>query len=217
MQVLSVRVAHEPSLVPTARPKLSGFAKSHVDSAQIVADGLTGDHVVDRRHHGGPEQAVYVYTDDDYAWWRSQLGVELAPGSFGENLTIDSVGDAPVMVGDRFTFGADDAGAVIEAVAARIPCDTFAAMTGQPDWIRRFRDARRPGFYCRVIRAGGVRVGDTIERTPHAGPTISILETQDMFYASAAELTADRLRAALAAPIQAEGRAQYAAMLAELD
>ena len=44
--------------------------------------------IASKKHHGGPDQAVYVYGEHDYAWWSEQLGRPLEPGTFGENLTV---------------------------------------------------------------------------------------------------------------------------------
>ena len=48
---------------------------------------LEGDDQADRRVHGGPQQAVYAYARESYEWREGELGRELAPGTFGENLT----------------------------------------------------------------------------------------------------------------------------------
>ena len=44
----------------------------------IDAEGVVGDAILDRRHHGGPDQAIYVYLQDDYDLWSSELGETLA-------------------------------------------------------------------------------------------------------------------------------------------
>ena len=56
---------------------------------------------MDTKNHGGPDQAVYVYGGADYAWWSAELEQELAPGTFGENLTISDLESAPLAIGDR--------------------------------------------------------------------------------------------------------------------
>jgi MOSC domain-containing protein YiiM len=60
--------------------------KRPVDRAVHVGPlGLVGDEQVDRSH-GGPDRAVYVYADEDAAWWAARLDREIPPGLFGENL-----------------------------------------------------------------------------------------------------------------------------------
>src|SRR5687768_7478764 len=50
--------------------------------------GLEGDAICSKKYHGGPDQAVYLYGLPDYDWWSRELGLELHPGTFGENLTL---------------------------------------------------------------------------------------------------------------------------------
>jgi MOSC domain-containing protein YiiM len=47
-----------------------------------------------------------------------------------------------------------------------------------PQWVKRFRRAERPGLYCRVIQEGFVTEGDHVSIGRITGETISI---RDMF------------------------------------
>lgn len=194
MQLDSVQIG---SATPSDDSSLgfTGIDKQPVGSARITEHGVVDDAVVDTEHHGGPDQAVYVYCRDDYTVWERELGRDLPGGMFGENLTISGVSSQQVHVGDRFEIGTD---VEIEVSSCRIPCRTFAAKMGESDWINRFRDARRPGFYARVITGGEVSVGDTVTHVAAAG-TIPVLETQDLYYEPAA--SPERVRRALDSPI----------------
>ncbi|MDX6377437.1 MAG: hypothetical protein QOE98_1740, partial [Gaiellaceae bacterium] len=144
----------------------------------VTAAGLAGDGVGNRRHHGGPDQAVYAYGTPDYAWWEAELGRPLRPGTFGENLTIDGLESAALAVGDRLVTGA----VTLEVTSPRIPCATLAERMDDEGFIRRFRDARRPGVYLRVIEPGDIAVDDAVslERSPVGG--LPVLDLQDLFY-----------------------------------
>ncbi len=193
MRLDSIQIGRsEPS--PVGRLGTTGINKSAVESARITRLGLVGDVVADTEHHGGPDQAVYVYTRDDYLWWEEILGRHVPGGTFGENLTIEGVSSAEVRVGDRFTLG----DTVIEATGARIPCAVFQHKVNESDWQRRFREARRPGVYCRVIDEGSVTPGMPLAHH-RAVDTISVLETQDLYYDTGADT--ERIRTALASPI----------------
>lgn len=125
---------------------------------QVTAEGLVGDSICDAKHHGGVDQAVYVYGSADYDWWAAELGRTLAPGTFGENLTIDGLASAALSIGDRICVGS----AVLQVTAPRAPCRTLAARMGDPAFVKRFRQAERPGFYCRVLQEGWVQAGDAV-------------------------------------------------------
>ena len=207
--ITSLHVASRPQMVPTSRPKMSGIRKAAVRNADIDEFGLVGDTIVDTEHHGGADQAVYVYSAEDYVWWSEQLRRELSPGTFGENITVDTLGAAwdDINVGDIYTFGETE----LQVTSPRIPCDTFTAHMLENDWIRRFRDARRPGVYCRVLCAGPVVVGDRGTRRGYDDPTHSVLESQDLFYGSVADHDDAFIERALAGPMHAKERASLVA------
>lgn len=53
--------------------------------------GLHADVQADRKHHGGEDQAVYAYADEDADYFAASLGREIPPGLFGENLRTTGV------------------------------------------------------------------------------------------------------------------------------
>ena len=125
----------------------------------VGASGLIGDTVCDLRHHGGDDQAVYAYADEDYTYWTGLLGRSLRPGMFGENLTTVGVDVTHAVVGEVWQVGSD---LLMQVSDPRIPCRTFAGWLGEQGWIRRFTQEARPGTYLRVLQPGLVRAGDEI-------------------------------------------------------
>ncbi|MBP2337919.1 MOSC domain-containing protein [Saccharothrix coeruleofusca] len=120
--------------------------------------GLDGDHISDLRHHGGSDQAVYAYAREDLDEWAAELGRELPPGLFGENLTTVGVDVTGALVGERWRVG----GVLLEVTRPRIPCRTFAGVMGQRGWVRTFTRRAVPGAYLRVVEPGPVSAGDGI-------------------------------------------------------
>ena len=125
MHLLSINIGSARTIGNANVSGQTGIYKLPVAGpVQVTADGLADDAIVDTRNHGGPDQAVYVYGGADYAWWSAELGRELAPGTFGENLTISDLESAPLAIGDRLHVGARDPGSdraahpVLEAGAA---------------------------------------------------------------------------------------------------
>jgi len=210
MHVVSVQVGSPQVLDLGSRSVTTGIHKQAVDQVTLEKVGITGDAVVNTKHHGGPDQAVYVYSAADYSWWQQQLDRPIEPGTFGENLTVSNAPET-VRIGDRIRVG----GAFLEVTAARIPCATFAARMGEPGWIRRFRDANRPGFYCRVLQTGTVRPGDPMQWTAAPEANISLDEMVAHFYAT--EVPLPDVRRALSSPIAVRSRAEYEARLPSSD
>ena len=131
-----------------------------------------------KKHHGGPDQAVYVYGTVDYDWWSKELGKQLAPGTFGDNLTISELESAQFNIGDSLHIGE----VTLQVTAPRIPCNTFAARMEDPLWVKRFRHAERPGLYCRVLKEGIVKTGQDVSVEKYTDDTISILQMYRDYY-----------------------------------
>lgn len=206
MHVISVQVGSSRSLDLGSRTITTGIHKAPVDRIMLETGGVIGDAIVNIKHHGGPDQAVYVYSAEDYAWWEDELNRSLEPGTFGENVTV-STAPKNVRIGDRVKVGE----ALLEVTAPRIPCATFAARMGEEGWIRRFRDANRPGFYCRVLQAGIVKPGDAMQWAAAPQENVSLDDMVDHFYAK--DVPLPEVRRALASPIASRSRAQYQRLL----
>ncbi|QWT23090.1 MOSC domain-containing protein [Subtercola sp. PAMC28395] len=137
--------------------------------------GLHADVQASRKHHGGELQALYVYAQEDAEYWQNELGRPLEAGWFGENLRVSGLDVSGARVGERWMIGST---VIVEVTSPREPCATFARWVGGPDergWVKRFAAARRTGLYLRVVKAGEIVAGDTIEviDVPADAPTIT--------------------------------------------
>ena len=185
------------SLQPrTARTRtLSGIDKAAVDHAVLTPFGVEGDSVLDTRHHGGVDQAVYAYADEDADWWAAQLGEDVPPGRFGENLRTSGLDLVAAVIGERWQIGTD---VVVEVSQPRVPCATFRHHMGdRRGWVRRFADAGRTGTYLRVVAGGRVAAGmplSVIHRPAHGvtvGRWFTEADPQDARALLQAESSAD--------------------------
>ncbi len=212
MRLTSINIGRVKELAVGERTIQTGIAKRPVlSSVHVGRLGLDGDAIVDGKHHGGPDQAVYVYGSEDYEWWSYRVGRPLEPGTFGENLTVDGLVSTDYAVGDRLAIGEE---VVIEVSAPRMPCATLAYRMGNPEFLKAFRVAERPGLYCRVIEEGAIRTGDHVEHTPYAGDRVTMLE---LFRAHFEKQTSETtLRRFLAAPLAERARQEKQDLLDKL-
>lgn len=211
MRVLSVNQGRAEPIANAKASGITGIYKRPCSSAVTVTQhGLVDDTICDTENHGGLDQAVYIYGTPDYAWWSSQLGVTLEPGTFGENITITDLQSATLVIGDRFHLGS----VVLEVTAPRIPCITLARRMGDPAFLKTFRFAERPGVYCRVIQAGTIQRGDAVQYEPYAGLPVPAIELFRDFFTPRHDETI--LRRHLAAPIAIRARRDKEAQLFQL-
>jgi MOSC domain-containing protein YiiM len=211
MRLLSVNVGRKETQLKGDEIETTGIYKVPVTGpVEIGVLGLEPDFICDKKNHGGPDQAVYVYGSTDYDWWNVELGRPLEAGTFGENLTISDLGSASIHIGARLRVGT----VLLEVTAPRIPCSTLAARMRDPEFVKKFRRAERPGLYCRVIERGRLQSGEDVVLTGYAGEIVSILEMfRNHYLRSKHEAT---LRSFLRAPISVRARAALQRDLARI-
>ena len=157
--------------VPDRKPVRTGIDKRPVAGRVVVHPlGLDGDVQVNRKHHGGEGQAVYAYAQEDAEFWIAELGRELPPGRFGENLRTTGLDLRNAVLGERWQVGT----ALFEVTAWRTPCANFARYWEVPDLVKRFAAHGATGAYLRVLQTGDVGAGDAVEisHRPDHGITV---------------------------------------------
>ncbi|MGY2005153.1 MOSC domain-containing protein [Blastococcus sp. SYSU DS1024] len=146
--------------LPGRRPDRSGIDKRPVAGRVAVGElGLDGDVQVNRKHHGGEGQAVYAYAQEDAEFWIAELGRDLPPGRFGENLRTSGLDLTETLLGERWRVGP----VLLEVTAPRIPCANFARFWNEPQLVKRFTAHGACGAYLRVLETGDVGAGDAVE------------------------------------------------------
>jgi len=191
----SVNVGPVRELWTGRRRVRSAIVKEPV-SGRVPVRGVNaaGDAQADRKHHGGPDQALYAYSTEDYRWWEAELGRALAPGTFGENLTVEGIELGRAVIGDSWSVGS----VRVQVTGPRIPCFKLAARVGDPAFVERFLEARRTGAYLRILAEGELERDDLIElvsRPPHGVTVNDVVDASVGRIAAATLLPAAELAA----------------------
>lgn len=164
MKVLSVNTASPQILQVGEKAVTTGIFKNPREGAVLLGElGLEGDTIVNKKVHGGEDQAIYLYSAADYAWWAAQLAKDIVPGTYGENLTITDFHGGILRVGDRLLINGQ---VLLEVTAPRVPCVQFTTKMGDNLFAKKFVAAQRPGAYARVLVPGEVKAGDDIVWQP---------------------------------------------------
>ena len=178
MQIASVNVGSARRLDLGRRVVTTGIYKIPVEGPVHVGRlGIDGDVIVDHRHHGGADQAIYVYGSIDYEWWSRELGEEIGPGSFGENLTVEGLLEEHVCIGDHVRCG--DVELVV--TQPRMPCFKLGIRFGRADMVTRFQRSGRSGFYFAVVSEGEIGAGDALELVPSRGDRVSVADVARLY------------------------------------
>jgi MOSC domain-containing protein YiiM len=181
-------------------PVLSGIAKSPVGVARLAVTftNLEGDGQADLRAHGGPDKAVYAYPSEHLPAWSAELGEELGPAAFGENLTTAGLTEHDAFIGDVWAWGT----AILQVCQPRYPCYKLALHRGRPDMVARFLASARSGWYLRVLQPGSASRTDRITVTDRLPGSVSVHTASRAILAGQA--TAAELELIIALPHLAE-------------
>jgi MOSC domain-containing protein YiiM len=140
-----------------------GVPKRPVPRAWVGRLGLDTDaHNEPEPVHGGPDQAVCLYTLESIARVAAD-GHQAFVGAFGENLTLEGIELGDLRSGDRLAIGGD--GLAIEITKRSEPCQTIAHWFVERR-IARIGSKQHPEdtrWYARVLSEGWVSRGDRVE------------------------------------------------------
>ncbi len=180
MKLLSVNVSLPKEVSYNGTIITTGIFKEPVQGPVMLRTlNLDGDDQADRVAHGGLDKAVYVYSAENYAYWKRELDREDLPyGQFGENFTVEGMPDDRIHIGDIFRVGE----ALVEVTQPRVPCFKLGIKMGDPLFPKLFLASERPGFYLRVLEEGKVSAGDIIERLKMGREQMTVREVHHLLF-----------------------------------
>jgi ferredoxin-NADP reductase/MOSC domain-containing protein YiiM/ferredoxin len=178
--LLSVNVGLPRDVSWHGKTVFTGVFKSPVTGPRRVRKlNIDGDGQGDLAGHGGEQRAVFVYQVDSYRYWERELGRgDLVHGQFGENLTVEGLGDDEVCIGDRYQIGT----AVFEVTQPRVTCYRVGISMNDPRIPALLVSHRRPGFYLRVLEEGDVQAGDEISKLASGPEQMTVAEIDALLY-----------------------------------
>ena len=177
--IVSVNVGRVRTVERAGKLITTGIFKEPVAGrVRLHGVNLDGDDQADRGVHGGPERAAYAYASEDYRWWSGELGRDCASGTFGENLTMRGVDVSGALIGERWRVGS----AVVQVTSPRVPCYKLAMKMDDPQFVRRFAEALRPGAYLSVVEEGDVAAGDGVEIVHRPGHALTLAAMTRIYF-----------------------------------
>lgn len=160
MKVISVNIGEKRTIQWRKKVVETGIFK-YPSNLPIFLDkeDVLNDVVVDRKHHGGIEKAVYGYSENYYDFWQQLYPhLDWAYGMFGENLTITNLDETKIYVGNIYKIGK----AKIEVTKPREPCYKLGIRFNDPKIIKQFWNSTKSGIYFKVLTRGVVGKNDKL-------------------------------------------------------
>ena len=179
MKVISVNLGELKVINYKGKIVETGIFKYPVNQPVFLGtEVVKNDAVIDRKHHGGIEKAVYGYSQNHYEYWKELYpNLDWDYGMLGENLTISNLEETEIFVGNTYKLGE----VLLEVTKPREPCYKLGIRFGTQEIVKQFWNSTKCGVYFKVLQTGNVKVGDELILVNKAenSPTIAeVYETK---------------------------------------
>ncbi len=171
MKIISTNIAKPTKIIWNGKEVTTGIYKEPInDPIFLGKTDVKGDEVTDRKHHGGEFKACYLFSENQYDYWKGLYpNLDWNWGMFGENLTVEDLNEDDIQIGDIYKVGE----ALVQITQPREPCFKFGYKFGNQNALKQFIDKGYSGTYVRILQEGYVTAGDEFKLTEKAKNSIS--------------------------------------------
>ncbi|MEM9363119.1 MAG: MOSC domain-containing protein [Bacteroidota bacterium] len=180
MKVISTNLAKPVFFEWNGETHSTGIFKYPVDQPlTLQEENVLDDTIADRRVHGGVFKACYLFSSDNYPYWKEKYpDLDWKWGMFGENLTIDGLDEAQLQIGSIYRLGT----ALVQITQPREPCYKLGYRFGNQAILGEFIAHARPGTYVRVLETGEVKNGDELKLVETSDSALTIKQFYKLLF-----------------------------------
>lgn len=180
MKIISNNIAKPITFIWNGKEETTGIYKKPTNQAIFLTkNDIMGDEVSDRLHHGGYYKACYIFSVEQYPYWKNLYpNLDWSWGMFGENLTIENFDETEVFLGDIYKVGE----ALVQVSQCREPCYKFAHKFGNTKVIKEFVQHGLGGTYLSILEEGYVNINDTFELIERPKSTLSVAQLFELIF-----------------------------------
>ncbi|MGB6151357.1 MAG: MOSC domain-containing protein [Pricia sp.] len=181
MRIISTNIGEATTFIWNGTEEQTGIFKYPVSEALFLGKSdVNKDTVIDRKHHAGVNKACYLFSADDYPFWKKEYpNLEWDWGMFGENLTVDGLDESILRIGDILKIGS----AIVQVSQPREPCYKLGVRFENQDILKKFIAHGRPGTYVRVLEEGEVKKGNAVQVLERSTNVLTVRQFFDLLYA----------------------------------
>ena len=160
MKVVATNISQPKQINWKGRIEYTGIYKLPTnESVYLGKEEVHKDTIADKRVHGGIDKACYLFSSDQYDYWKEKYpNLDWNWGMFGENLSISGLDESSLRIGDVLKIGQ----ALVEVSESREPCYKLGIRFGNQEILQEFVDHGYPGTYVRILEEGLVTAGDEV-------------------------------------------------------
>lgn len=181
MKVISTNIGKATTISWNGTNEQTGIFKYPVDSSIVLEKhDVAKDTVIDRKHHGGEYKACYLFSADNYPYWKEKYPhLDWDWGMFGENLTVANLDESTLRIGSIYRLGT----ALVQITQPREPCYKLGVRFEDQAILKQFIDHGFPGTYIKVLEIGEVKAGDTMGLVEESENPLTIKQFYSLLYA----------------------------------
>jgi len=186
MKVISTNIGSPTTIHQNGKEEQTGIFKYPTHETLFLGKtDVLKDTVIDRKHNAGINKACYLFSADQYPYWKKMYSeLEWDWGMFGENLTVKGLNEAEIRIGDIFKIGS----ALVQVSQPREPCYKLGVRFGTQEILRQFIDHGFPGTYVRILEEGEVQRNDELILVEKSVNPLSVKQFYELLFAKEKDL-----------------------------
>jgi MOSC domain-containing protein YiiM len=181
MKVISTNICNVPrTFVWNGKEEQTGIFKfPTTEKLFLTKKDVERDSVIDRVHHGGENKACYLFSAEQYHFWKEKYpNHDWNWGMFGENLTITGLDESQIRIGNVYKMGS----ALVQVSQPREPCYKLGIRFGTQEILKQFIDQNHPGTYVKILEEGEVEIGDELQLIQLSENTLTVQEFYELMF-----------------------------------
>lgn len=181
MKIISTNIGKPISFLWNGKEEKTGIYKVPTNQAiYLTKNDVMSDEISNRLNHGGYYKACYVFSAEQYPYWKNQYPeLDWTWGMFGENLTLAGFDEKQVCLGDIYRVGK----ALVQVSQYREPCYKLGVKFGTQQVIRQFITHGYGGTYLSILEEGYVEVGQKFMLEDRPESTLSVADLFQLVHA----------------------------------
>lgn len=186
MKITSTNIARPTTIIWNEKEVTTGIYKTPtIEPIFLGKNEVKNDEVTDRKHHGGEFKSCYLFSDNQYEYWKNLYpNLDWNWGMFGENLTVNGLDETKLFIGDIYKVG----DALVQVTQPREPCFKFGVKFGNQKALNQFIEHGFSGTYVRVLEEGFVKTGDSFKRVEQAKNSITTWQFFNLLFSKEKDL-----------------------------
>ncbi len=181
MKVIATNIGKSTLIEWNGKQEVTGIFKYPVQKPiSLGPAAVENDIVANRKVHGGIHKACYLFSADQYPYWKNLYAhLDWDWGMFGENLTVAGLDESKIRIGNIYKIGA----ALVQVSQPREPCYKLGIRFGTQEIVRQFIEHGYPGTYVRLLEKGEVATEDTLELVEQSENPLTVAQFYRLLYA----------------------------------